>query len=123
MKNEANERVKPLLLTDNETGDKYTLEYSRESVVFTNKQGFKVSEVDDNPEEMIPILFYGSFRKNHKNISRQKTDKILFEDLQGLSPAALERLIMLYGEPRKTLINNTAENGGEPKNEKMTLEL
>ena len=39
-KNEVNEKVKPLILTDNDTGEKYTLEFSRESVRFAEARGF-----------------------------------------------------------------------------------
>ena len=118
---EVNEIVKPMGLTDQETGEHYDLEFSRSSVVFTNKQGFKISELYDNMEEMLPILFYGAFRMHHQNVSRQKTDKILFEDLGGLSDAALERLIALYAAPRKALIREEGED--EVKNSKMTVEL
>ena len=120
-KNVANGKVEPIILTDSETGEKYTLEFSRESVVFTNRQGFNVSEMASNSMEMLPILFYGSFRMHHRNISRQRTDKILFEDLKGLSQAAVERLIMLYNAPHKALIHEEEEY--DSKNSRMTIQL
>ena len=36
------ENVKPIRLTDTETGEKYTLEFSRESVKFAEQRGFKL---------------------------------------------------------------------------------
>lgn len=114
------EIVKPIVITDNETNEVFTLEFNRESVVFTNNQGFKATELVDNAEEMIPILFYGAFRKNHKNISRQRTDAILFDKLQGLSKEVLERLIELYTAPRSTLFR---ENEGHSENPKVVVSL
>ena len=119
-KNVANEKVEPIVLTDNDTGERFTLEFSRESVVFTNRQGFNVSEMGSNSMEMLPILFYGAFRMHHRNVSRQRTDKILFEDLGGLSSAAVERLLMLYNAPHSALIRSEED---EPKNAKMTIQL
>lgn len=121
MKSELNERVRPIELKDNETGDTYVLEFSRESVVFTNRQGFNVSVIDSNMMEMLPILFYGAFRMHHKNVSRQRTDKILFEDLGGLSNASIERLLQLYNAPHNALIHDDGE--GDEKNAKMTVIL
>lgn len=103
--------TKPIIFTDPETEEKFTLEFSRESVVFTNRQGFKLSDFNDNIEEMLPILWYGAFRKNHKNVSRQKTDHYLFDVLEGLTDAQATRLIQLYGDPRKALIKNDEEDG------------
>ena len=120
-KKEVNEKIEPIILTDTETGEKFTLEFSRESVVFTNRQGFKLNEAGNNSMEMLPILFYGAFRMHHKNISRQRTDQILFEDLGGLSSAAVERLMMLYNAPHSALIHD--EEDEYSKNSKMTVEL
>lgn len=121
MRNEANEVVKPIELKV-ENGDVYTLEFNRESVIFTNRQGFKLSDFGDNMEEMLPILWYGAFRMHHKNISRQKTDKLL-EDIGGLTGEAAERLIMLYGQPRKSLFRDEDEVETDENPRKATLQL
>lgn len=120
-KKEANEKIKPLVLTDNETGEKYVLEFSRESVKFAEARGFTIEDSVKFPQTKIPDLFYFAFRKNHKSISRERTDRMLFDDLQGLSTAAIERLLMLYQEPQNALIR--ADEDGEPKNARMTVEL
>lgn len=100
------EILKPIVINDNKSGETYTLEFNRESVIFTNRQGFKASEVTDNFVEMFPILFYGAFRMHHKNISRQQTDNILYNLLKGVSSAVAERLIKLYALPNNTLIRD-----------------
>lgn len=119
-KNAINEQVAPIRLHD-ENGDEFTLEFNRESVIFTNRQGFKLSEFSDNMEEMLPVLWYGAFRMHHKNLSRQKTDRLL-ENIGGLTGEAAERLIMLYGAPRKSLFRDEEDEEAENP-PKVRLEL
>lgn len=112
--------IKPIVLTDNETGIKYTLEFTRDSVKFAQFKGFNIDDIDTKPMLAIPDLFYYSFRANHKNVSREKIDK-LFEELGGMPSGMLERLIQLYYLPYNTLIAD--EDEGEPKNAKLTVEF
>lgn len=118
---EANEKVKALILNDTESGEKYILEFSRESIRFAEQRGFVVDEVIKYPVTKVPEFFYYAFRKNHKNVSRERTDRMLYEDLGGLSSAVIERLIQLYMEPQNALIRT--EEDGETKNARMTVEL
>jgi len=120
-KNEVNEKVKPLILTDNDTGDKYTLEFSRESVRFAEARGFDLSDVNKHPMTKVPELFFYAFRMHHKNVARERTDKILFDDLGGLSPAALERICMLYSAPFEALVSTPEDS--ETKNARMTVDF
>lgn len=120
-RNLANEKVKPLLLTDNDTGEKYTLEFSRESVKFAEARGFDVDDVGRFPMTKLPDLFFYAFRMHHRNISRSRTDSILYDDLGGLSEAVIERLVMLYAAPFEALTASAED--GEPKNARMTVEL
>lgn len=121
--NEAEERVNPIILRDKDTGEEYTLEFSRDSVIFTNKQGFKPSEIDDNFEEMLPILWFGAFRMHHKNVSRARTDAILFNELHGVSDKMLERLVHLYRAPRRAMIRVEDDEDGASKNANTTMEV
>lgn len=119
MRNEVNEELKPIIVKT-EDGDEYTLEFSRQSVVFTNKQGFDITKIESNAEEMIPILWYGAFRMHHQNVSRQKTDK-LYEDMGGLTSAAMERLVLLYLKPRQAMFRDEEDANENPP--KVTLQL
>jgi len=121
-KKEVNEKIKPLVLRDNETGEKYVLEFSRETVRFAEMHGFDVDDVGKYPMTKIPELFFYAFRMHHRNIARERTDRILFDDLKGLSAAAIERLAMLYAAPFEALSDIESESG-EAKNARMTVEL
>ena len=120
MKNEVNEIVKPIILTDTETKEKFTLEFNRESVYFAEGRGFNIDDVARIPMTKIHELFYYAFRMHHKNVSRQKTDKILDEDLGGigaLPEGFIERLYMLYSAPFDSMVE---DNG---KNSKVQIEM
>lgn len=120
-KKEVNERVKPIILRDTESGTEYTLEFNRESIRFAEARGFDLNDLDKFPMSRIPDLFYYSFRMHHKNISREKTDKIIFDEWGGigsLPDGLMERLVMLYAEPF-----NGTNVGEKAKNSKITVEL
>ncbi len=116
---EVNEQVKPIIIHDAENGIDYTLEFNRESVKFAEARGFDIEDVGRYPLTKIPELFFYAFRMHHKNISREKTDRILFDDLGGLPDGALERLGALYGAPFEALSNKDKDG----KNRKVTVEL
>lgn len=112
-------KVAPMRLTDTESGEAYTLEFSRESVRFAEQRGFKISELTDFPQLNIPAFFFYAFRKNHRDVARDKTDKLL-EAMGGLTPAELSRLVELYNQPNEALI--ITDEGGR-KNARVTVEL
>lgn len=119
MAKEAAKKVNAIVLTDPDSGEQYTLEFSRDSVRYAEQRGFKIGELTDFPQTNIPALFHYAFRKNHKFVSKEKTDKML-EELGGLSPAEIGRLAELYNQPNEALINQ--EEGGR-KNSRLTLEM
>lgn len=112
-------KVAPITVTDPDSGDKYVLEFSRDSVRYAEQRGFKIGELTDFPQTNIPALFHFAFRKNHKFVTKEKTDKML-EELGGLTPAEIGRLAELYNQPNEALINQ--EEGGR-KNSRLMLEL
>lgn len=118
-KNEVNEKVNPITLHDSEEDRDYVLEFDRESVRFAEARGFDISDVGKYPMTKIPELFFYSFRKNHKNVSREKTDRILFEYMGGMPDGMAERLGALYAAPFEAL----SAKDGEEKNGRITVEM
>ena len=116
---ETEERVKPIILHDEEHQKDYTLEFSRESVVFAEQRGFSLNDLERYPMVKMPEFFFYAFRMHHPNISKGQTDKILFEMLGGMPDGMAERLGELYAVPYNAL-NNGGEQG---KNGKMTVEM
>lgn len=115
------DRIPPLYITDNDTGKKYELDFSRESVRFVEQQGFKVEETFDYPNINIPKLFYYAFRKNHKNIALNQTQELL-DKMGGITEQIALRLIDLYRQA--TISNNVIQDAEElSKNVRVTVEL
>ena len=123
--NEAIEQIKPIVLRFADTNQTYTLEFNRATVSFAEKRGFPLTPtngeeiINTRPAEVIPDLFYYAFQMHHKGISKAITDKILFEDLGGLTSEMLERLILLHTLGYETLINGEEK----PKNANLVVEL
>ena len=109
--------VKPIIVTDDETGMEFTLEFTRESVKFAEARGFKINDVADYPMTKIPELWFYAFRAHHKNIARAKTDALL-EGLCGIPDGLLERLGELYAAPFSALTDGQTE-----ENPRVTVKL
>ena len=116
---EAEDRVNPIILKDTEENEEYTLEFNRESIRFAEMRGFDIADVSKFPMTKLPELFYYAFRMHHRNVSREKTDKILFEYLGGMPDGMAERLGALYSAPFDAL--NAKD--GKPKNARITVEF
>ena len=117
---EINEQVKPIIIHDTENGYDYTLEFDRDSVRFAEARGFDIDDVGKYPMTKIPELFFYAFRMHHKNVSREKTDRILFEELGGLPEGVAERLGALYAAPFEALSHKKDD---KVKNPKVTVEM
>lgn len=110
------ERVNPIVLTM-EDGTEYTLDFTRKTVEWAERRGFSMDDLSEHMMIRVPELFYYAFRKNHPNITKQQSDKILFEDMGGMSEELLKRLGELYSQGYESLINS------ETKNSKVTITL
>ena len=123
--NDVEERIPPIVIGNNDTGETYTLDFNRESVVFAENRGFEVDNVLKYPVSNFPELFFLSFRMHHGpkngNITRTQTDKI-YAALGGFSPDFLQRLILLYNQAAYS--NNAVETTEEMgKNSGWTVNL
>lgn len=116
-------REKPIRLTDPETNEEYILEFNREVIRFAESREFDISELTKYPQKNIPMLWFLAFRKNHRNVARNQTDAML-EELGGLRPEELERLVRLYNQANDGLvISDDDESGEKRKNSRLTMAL
>lgn len=94
----------------------YTLEFTRAAVQAIERQGFKISEVQDMPVTMIPMFFAGAFQAHHSSVKRTKIDEI-YTHLKG-KDKLIECLIDMYSE---TITSLMAEPEGDSKNAEWTM--
>lgn len=115
------DHVQPARLTDDQTGQVYELDFSRESVVFTERNKFNLEDATEYPVTGMSDLFYYSFRKNHRNVSREKTDKMIARWGGGVPEKLAKRLIQLYQQAQASNAIQVDEDA--EKNSGLTLEL
>lgn len=96
--------LKPMVITDPEEGREYTLEFNRRTVVKTEQAGLDINQLESKSMTMIPLMFWGAFLMHHPHMTREQTDKILFDGLGGLSAEEMAYLGSLYADPLQSLI-------------------
>lgn len=114
MSSEKSERLNPMVITDPDTGREYTLEFSRKTVSKTEQAGFDINKLESMGMTMIPLLFWGAFLMHHPYMTKEQTDKILFDGLGGLNEDEMAYLGKLYAAPFQTLIASDGE-GANPR--------
>lgn len=115
------EKVMPARLTDDTTGKVYELDFSKESLVFAERREFALENAIRYPVTGMRDLFYYSFRMHHRDVSREKTDKLFDRWGGGIPEKLANRLIQLYQQAQ--LSNVVAVSEEDEKNAGMTLEL
>lgn len=112
------EKVKPVILTDSLTGEEYTLDFNRDAVRFAESRGFAITDIERYPMTMYDLFFY-AFRMHHRNVAREKTDKLIdegFGGIAGIPSALIERLVELYAQTFGTAVE-------ESENPRIVVEL
>lgn len=82
---------------------KYTLEFTRATVVQMEKDGFNIQEASTAIVSTIPTLFAGAFLAHHPDISEEKIDElyVAMPDKNKLT----EKLVEMYGDVIRTLFD------------------
>ena len=91
-------------------GDKYCLEYTRETVKQMEREGFRSEDLLSKPMLTLPKLFSGAFKAHHKFGVKEKT----IEEMFGLftnKDALFEKLLEMYNEPMETLLDEPKDEG------------
>lgn len=114
------EKVEPVIITDNETGATYTLEFDRDTVSKAEDNGFSLQDVGKYPSKAYDLWNY-AFYMHHsrefvtRKLTKKKTDELL-DSIGGAldAPKGLwERLGELYLQAYTTL--------GDEKNGRVTV--
>lgn len=115
------DHINPARIIDDQNGRTYELDFSRESIVFAERNHFKLEDALEYPVTGMRDLFYYSFRKNHRNVARDKTDKLIERWGGGIPEALVKRLIQLYQQAQSS--NAIIVDEESEKNSGLTLEL
>ena len=96
-------------------GETYTLEYSRNSVKQLEQQGFALDKISEQPMNMIPMLVYGAFMKNHKGIKRNLVDEIydhITDKIGDGENGFIHALLEMYAETLNVLTDDAVVDEG-----------
>lgn len=88
----------------------YTLEYTRRSVKQMEDEGFVAKDIDERPMTMLPALFAGAFKAHHRNVPREKIDKIYAA--MPKKDELIGKLAEMYNEPILALMVEPEESEG-----------
>lgn len=120
MSTEKKKKLNPMVIIDPDDGKEYALEFNRKSVVKCEKEGLDINTISAHSMTMVPIVFWGAFLMHHPYMTREQTDKILFDGLGGLTGDEIGYLAQLYAEPFNSLIQDE-ETGKNPR--RMTVKI
>lgn len=124
---EVENEIRPITLKFTDTNQVYVLEFDRSTVKLAERNGFPLNPfnkdkfIDEIDMEKIEELFYYSFQKNNRGISKSITDNILYKEIGGIPVEMLVRLVELFMLPYTTLIN--ADEEGKAKNANLAIEM
>ncbi len=90
--------IRPMVITDESNGEKYTLEFDVKSIKFAEDNGFDIRTVSYKLLTGVQELFFYAFRKHHRYMKRDETDALL-ERLRPYPDGFVAKLIELYGAP------------------------
>lgn len=116
------EKVKPIIITDNDSGKQYTLEFDRASVERAENEGFSVQDVSRYPSKLSDLWHY-AFYMHHRSeflrreLTHKRTDELLDAcgGILGIDQNVWTRLTELYYATYSTLSDDA--------NPRVTIEL
>lgn len=92
--------MKQITVSD-EYGNKYTLEYSKNTILSMERAGFSLDKFEEQPVLMTTLLVQGAFAKNHGRCKNETIEKI-FNSLKN-KEEFLKKLVEMYVEQTDTL--------------------
>lgn len=108
--------VRPIIITlENE--EKYTLEYTRDSVRNSEKRGFVLKKREDY-FTFASEIFFNAFYAHHPDMTIELADKIA-DEIGGISDAMVDRLVDLYTAAYTSLFADEEKQ----KNSKARVEM
>ena len=88
----------------------YTLEYTRETVKWMLRRGFNLDDLTSKSLIVLPELFAGAFRANHKDVKFELAERMLytFKDREKL----FETLVKMFTKPINELLGEESDDEG-----------
>lgn len=114
------EKIEPIIISNPETGESYTIEYNRASAKAMERETgvnlLKLKEcIEKAPMDTVSNLFYYGLQMHHADeITHDEADEILFDQM-GFPDGFIEDLAALYAQAYASM------NVATPKNAKWVV--
>lgn len=89
-------------------GTPYTLEFSRRTQTSMERNGFRLDQIGDQPQTMIPMLFRGAFMMHHPRIKEEEVNTIY--NRLGNKDELITALVECYGDVTSTLFDEPEDD-------------
>ena len=93
--------MKTITVSD-EYGNKYRLEYTKNTIVRMEKSGFSMDKFNEAPVMMITMLVQGAFMANHPSVKPETVEKI-YDNLKN-KEGFIKKLVEMYSEHAEKLV-------------------
>ena len=93
--------MKTITVSD-EYGNKYTLEYTKNTILRMEKAGFSLDDFDRTPVTQVSLLVHGAFAAKHPSCKAETIDKI-YESLKN-KEGFIKKLLEMYSEHAEKLV-------------------
>ena len=94
--------MKSITVSD-ENGNKYTLEFTKNTIIAIERAGFSLDKFDEQPVRMTTLLVQGAFASNHARTKNSTIEKV-FNNLKN-KEAFIQKLVEMYLEQRESLVD------------------
>lgn len=94
--------MKSITVSD-ENGNKYKLEFTKNSIIQLEAAGFNLNSFDDSPVTMITLLTRGAFKANYPSMKAERADEII-EGLEA-KDELIGKLAEMYAEHAEKLVD------------------
>lgn len=91
-------------------GEKYTLEFTRDTVRQMERAGFDIESAMNMPVTSVETLFTGAFLANHGRAVKDRIPEKILK--HGIPKDMFGKLIEMYNEPISEMFEETDENEG-----------
>lgn len=103
--------AKQLTINDPVSGVTYTLEFTRKTIEFMEKNGFVAADMERKPMTLLPALFAGAFLAHHRFVKRDVIDAIYAR--LNHKDELIGALVEMYNEPLMALLDEPEQENDE----------
>lgn len=116
-------RIDPIIITDNDTGASYTLEFDRDTVRRVESDGFTLTDISKYPSKCYDLFHYAFYMHHSREFSTRKLTRKRTDELLDAIGGALNAPKELWERLGDLYIQAYASLEGDEKNGRVTVKF